>query len=55
MRRALRLVARFQERTGWQLVILTADERVALMVTTQFTDAQIHRLTVRESRGISGL
>ena len=54
MRRALRLIGRFQERTGWQLVVMTADERVALAVTTQFTAAQVHRLSVRESRGLPG-
>ena len=53
MRRALRLIARFQERTGWQLVIMTADERVALAVSTQFADAQVHRLTIRESSGLA--
>lgn len=46
MRRALRLVARFRERTGWQLVILTADERVALAASTQFAGAPVHRLTI---------
>lgn len=46
MRRALRLVARFRERTGWQLVILTADERVALAVSTQFAGAPMHRLSI---------
>ena len=51
MRRALRLITRFQERTGWQLVIMTADERVALAVSTQFPDAQVHRLAIRESDG----
>ena len=49
MRRALRLIARFQERTGWQLVVMTADERVALGVCTQFADAQVHRLAIQES------
>jgi len=48
MRSALRLIARFQERTGWQLVVLTADERVALAVSEQFAGAQVHRLAVRE-------
>ena len=46
MRRALRLVARFRERTGWQLVILTVDERVALAASTQFAGAPVHRLTI---------
>lgn len=46
MRRALRLVARFRERTGWQLVILTADERVALAASTQFAGAPVHRLSI---------
>ncbi len=49
MRRALRLIARFQERTGWQLVVMTADDRVALGVCTQFADAQVHRLAIQES------
>ena len=51
MRRALRLIARFQERTGWQLVVMTTDERVALAVSTQFAGAQVHRLAIRESSG----
>jgi ABC-type proline/glycine betaine transport system ATPase subunit len=51
MRRALRLIARFQERTGWQLVVMTTDERVALAVSTQFAGAQLHRLAIRESSG----
>lgn len=46
MRRALRLVARFRERTGWQLVILTVDERVALAVSTQFAGTPVHRLSI---------
>lgn len=46
MRRALRLVARFRERTGWQLVILTADERVALAASAQFAGAPVHRLSI---------
>lgn len=46
MRRALRLVARFRERTGWQAVILTADERTALAVSAQFPEALVHRLSI---------
>lgn len=48
MRRALRLIARFQERTGWQLVVMTADERVSLAVSSLFAGAQVHRLAARE-------
>ena len=50
MGRALRLIARFQERTGWQLVVMTADERVALAVSSLFAGAQVHRLAAREPR-----
>lgn len=46
MRRALRLVARFRERTGWQVVFLTADERAAQAVRAQFSDALVHRLSI---------
>ena len=50
MRRALRLIARFHERTGWQIVVMTADERVSLAVSSLFTGAQVHRLAAREPR-----
>ncbi len=50
MRRALRLIARFHERTGWQIVVMTADERVSLAVSGLFTGAQVHRLAAREPR-----
>ena len=50
MGRALRLIARFQERTGWQLVVMTADERVALAVSSLFAGAQVHRLASGEPR-----
>ncbi len=53
MRRALRLVARFQERTGWQIVILTVDERAALAVSAQFPGALVHRLSI-EAAGAAG-
>lgn len=46
MRRALRLIARFRERTGWQIVILTADERAAQAVRAQFPDTLVHRLSI---------
>ena len=46
MRRALRLIARFRERTGWQIVILTADERAAQAVCAQFSEALVHRLSI---------
>ena len=47
--RALRLIARFQERTGFQLVVMTADERVALAVADRFAGARVHRLAARGS------
>ena len=50
MGRALRLIARFRERTGWQLVVMTADERVALAVSSLFAGAQVHRLASGEPR-----
>ncbi len=50
MGRALRLIARFRERTGWQLVVMTADERVALAVSSLFVGAQVHRLASGEPR-----
>ena len=46
--RALRLIARFQEHTGFQLVVMTADERVALAVAGRFAGARVHRLAARE-------
>ena len=46
MKGALNLITRFQEHTGWQLVIMTADERVETAVTNQFTEVRIHRLLV---------
>ena len=47
--RALRLIARFQEHTGFQLVVMTADERVALAVAGRFAGARVHRLAARGS------
>ena len=47
--RALRLIARFQEHTGFQLVVMTADERVALAVADRFAGARVHRLAARGS------
>ncbi len=47
--RAVRLIARFRERTGWQLVVMTADERVALAVAGRFAGARVHRLAARGS------
>ena len=54
MGRALRLIARFRERTGWQLVVMTADERVALAVSSLFAGAQVHRLAPGEPREPAG-
>lgn len=50
MRRALRLIARFRERTGWQIVILTADERAAQAVCAQFSEALVHRLSIEPAK-----
>lgn len=47
--RALRLIARFQEHTGFQIVVMTADERVALAVAGRFAGARVHRLAARGS------